>query len=213
MKSNLSALLSERLHELLNQVQEGSSFTVNSILAQADKESFGLILAILAVPAGLLSIYGCPFGVVILGLAFQWLRARPLANIPQWAGERHLRKGLILHGIRLGVKILEIFEFLSRQRARWMWSFWGRSATFLALFGMGFLASLPLPLTHTIPGIFIGLIGLSIAVRDGWFLAFFTFSACVAFGCYAYIGYLLVYYGMEGVQLFYNKVLMFLSLK
>ena len=94
-----------------------------------------------------------------------------------------------------------------------MWSFLGRFGTFLALFGMGSLASLPLPLTHTIPGIFIGLIGLSIAVRDGWLLAFFTFSAWVVLVGYGYIGYLFIYYGIEGVQLFYEKCLIFLSLK
>ena len=172
-----------------------------------------LSLAILAVPAGLLSIYGCPFGLVILGIAFQWLREHPVIHIPQWAAKKHLRKGLVLHGIRIGVKILEFFELLSRQRARWMWSFLGRFGTFLALFGMGSLASLPLPLTHTIPGIFIGLIGLSIAVRDGWLLAFFTFSAWVVLVGYGYIGYLFIYYGIEGVQLFYEKCLIFLSLK
>lgn len=207
MKSPPSLSLSERLQKFLGEVQEGSSFTVNSLLEQADKESFGLILALLAIPGGLLSIYGCPFGLLIMGMSLPWLRKTPVVYIPDWARSRRLRKGLILHGLHIGVKILRFLEIFSRPRAHCMWSFFGKLFTSIAILGLGFLNSLPLPLTHTIPAIFLGLIGLSIAVRDGLWLALFTLGAWITLACYGYVGWLFIHYGVVGVKHFVEKVL------
>jgi hypothetical protein len=189
--------LSSRLQQVLDAVQEGSCFTLNALLEQADKESFGLILALLAIISALPLPVGCnsPFGLLILWLGFTWLKPHPSIQLPHWAKKKHLKKGLLLKGLQFGLKIFMILEGWSRPRARFMWTPPGKAFTGIALAGLGFLIALPIPLTNTAPSGVVGLIGLSIALKDGLWLCAATVLAWIALSLYALLAYGLWCYG------------------
>ncbi len=65
---------------------------------------------------------------------------------------------------------------------------------------MACLMILPIPLTNTFPAMVIFMIGIGVCERDGLFAVGATVLGILAVAFYAFVIYLLITVGVEGVQ-------------
>ncbi|MCV6594810.1 MAG: exopolysaccharide biosynthesis protein [Silicimonas sp.] len=160
--------ISRRLSQLAEDA-EGSSVTLDWILAQLHERAFGLFLLILALPCCIPLLYGIP-QIVSLPLMFvsaQILLGRTSPWLPGRLGAREVTTSSLHNLASRARPWLEKVEALSRPRLGGL----TRPpidrivGVALVLFSASILV--PLPGTNTVPGFAVVLVAMGLLQRDG----------------------------------------------
>jgi len=188
--------LSTQLHDLLDGL-EGEDTTLGAIVDAIGDRGFGLLLALLALPAALpvpAPGYATPFGLLMIGLGFQMLRGHSHPVLPARARARSIKHSTLSKVVRGAGFPLKVAEFVVRPRL----AFLARHRAIVALVGaiIMFLACfmiLPIPLTNTAPSFAIFLLACGLLEKDGLVI----FGGLLAAPVAAAIGILALYFGWK----------------
>lgn len=162
--------LSRELEDLLHGL-EGRDTTLGAIVDGIGERGFGLLLAILALPAALpvpAPGYATPFGLLMIGLGAQMVVGRQRPQLPRRARERTIRYKTLARTIRSAKLPLGVAEKLVRPRLPGI----ARNRTIHSLLGvviilMASFMALPIPLTNTAPSFVIFLLACGMIEEDG----------------------------------------------
>lgn len=160
--------LSQEIVEIFD--QDAESITFGVLLSRISHKSFGVLLAILALPSALplpAPGYAMPFGLALLVVAYQMIRERPYPWFPQRVLKREIHTKRNKRLVRGMVWLVGLLEKVLKPRGQWLYE----TRWFLRLSGVAVLlcaASMctPIPLTNTLPSLGIFLIGMGIIERD-----------------------------------------------
>lgn len=162
--------LSTQLQDLLSSLG-GADTTLGAIVDSIGERGFGLLLALLALPAALpipAPGYATPFGILMIGLGIQMIRGHHQPSLPEKARKRVIRYktfSATVKGAGLPLKVAEILvrpRFSKLATNRGMMILIGAVIVVLAAF-----MSIPIPLTNTIPSFAIFLIACGLLEKDG----------------------------------------------
>lgn len=147
----------------------GPGLSLGDIRDRLDQSAFGALLIVLAMPVSIPFLYGVPqiVAVPMLALAAQMVMGRPEPWLPPKLAGRMMSKSSlesVAGGARKWFGWAEIFarprlQFLSSKPAERL----------IGLLLVAFCASIliPLPLTNTVPGIAVAIVGFGLLAKDG----------------------------------------------
>jgi hypothetical protein len=162
--------LSKELAQLLETLDRRDT-TLGEIVDRIGERGFGLLLALLALPAALpvpAPGYATPFGLLMIGLGAQMIIGRRQPTLPQRARRRVIRYRTLATTIAGASIPLRVAEFLIRPRLSRL----ARSRAIHSVLGviivlMAAFMCLPIPLTNTAPSFVIFLIACGMLEEDG----------------------------------------------
>lgn len=133
------------------------------------QSAFGAMLIVLAMPVSIPFLYGVPqvVSVPMMALAGQMVMGRKEPWLPQKMAARRLSKAALLQVAGGARKWFGWVERLARPRLRFLAS--KPAERVIGLLLLLFCASImvPLPLTNTVPGIAVAIVGFGLLARDG----------------------------------------------
>lgn len=195
--------LSQKLSDLVDSL-EGKDTTLGALVDVVGERGFGLLLAVLALPAALpvpAPGYATPFGLLMVGLGAQMLRGRTRPVLPEVARRRIIRYRTLQRTIRGAGLPLRAAEFLVRPRLSRLADHRGMVALVgLVIIVLAALMSVPIPLTNTLPSFAIFLFACGLLERDGLFLLAGLLVAPVAAGVAVLALYLAWKYGLQYLE-------------
>jgi hypothetical protein len=157
----------------------------------------GILLAIVAVPA-LIPVPGVPlgaaFGTVLAVMACRMVGAPSGPGLPRWLGQVRLSPRVLTLMSRRGPALLRPVEHRLRPRGGLLLAEPIMPLFALVMALMGILIALPIPFGNTLPGLAVILLGLGLALGDGWavlaalILAAFATGVSIALGWAAVVG-------------------------
>ena len=160
--------LSHVLEDICQTIEKTENVTIGLLIDAFHERGFGIIMLIFAAPAALpIPGFNAIMSLPLICLALQQTMGRHTIWMPESLLHRPLPRQKMTEIIRMAIPWLKKIEVLIKPRMKWVtWNgpshFMGFLTLLIALF-----AALPIPLTHTIPGISIAIIALGILMRDG----------------------------------------------
>lgn len=143
--------------------------SLREIMDRLDRSAFGALLIVLAMPVSIPFLYGIPqiVSVPMMALAGQMVLGRSEPWLPAKLAERRLSKAGLTQVAEGGKKWFGWVERLARPRLQFLAS--KPAERLIGLLLCVFCASimLPLPLTNTIPGIAVAIVGFGLLAKDG----------------------------------------------
>ena len=143
--------------------------TLREIMDQLDQSAFGALLIVFAIPVSIPFLYGVPqlVSVPMIALAAQMVMGRHEPWLPEKLGGRRMSKAGLTQISTGGRKWFGWLEKLARPRLQFLAS--KPAERIIGLLLCVFCASimLPLPLTNTVPGIAVAIVGFGLLARDG----------------------------------------------
>jgi len=169
---NTELKLSDNIENIFTH-PEGDTVSVREILDRVSHKSFGVFLAILALPSALpvpAPGYSVPFGIVLIILGCQMILNREQPWFPDKVLDRRIKANQNNKAVQFMVKFLKFFEFFIRPRLSFVYT----NGLFFRGLGLivltcGISMCIPVPLTNTGPALGIFLIGLGTLEEDGLF--------------------------------------------
>jgi len=143
--------------------------SLREIMHRLDQSAFGALLIVLAMPVSIPFLYGVPqiVSVPMIALAGQMVLGRHEPWLPAKLAERRLSKSGLTQIATGGRKWFGWIERLARPRLKFLAS--KPAERVIGLLLCVFCASilLPLPLTNTVPGIAVAIVGFGLLAKDG----------------------------------------------
>ncbi|MCS7009420.1 MAG: exopolysaccharide biosynthesis protein [Chthoniobacterales bacterium] len=195
--------LSQTLTRLLERSHGAEELTLGEVMERIGDRGFGILLVILSLPSALplpAAGYSTPFGLILCVLALQMLAGRTTPWIPKRARNAKLHGKFVDMMLAFFSRFFSKIEVLIRPRWGWVNTKGGRGLLGVLVFLMAFLMVLPIPLTNTFPAFVIFLIGIGLTEDDGLFALFGGIVAVISTFLYAFVIYLFIHFGVEGVE-------------
>jgi len=192
--------LSDNLRGLLE--LPGDTLAVRTVADRVGDKGFGLLLAILSLPSALpvpAPGYSTPFGILLGLLGVQMVALKPRPWLPERALKKEVSKDFAGKVFGAATKFLRLTERLIRPRMQWINLRGGRLFLGCIVIAMSCLMILPIPLTNTAPAMVVFLVGVSLSEDDGLAALAASVAGILAAAFYAYVIYLLVTVGTDGV--------------
>lgn len=166
--SEPSKTLIETLEALATAAPE-EGLSLGQIRDGLDQSAFGALLIILALPVSIPFLYGVPqiVSVPMMVLAGQMIMGRKDPWLPQKMANRMMSRSALVQIAGGARKWFGWVEALARPRLRFLA---GKPAErMIGLLLLIFSASImvPLPLTNTVPGIAVAIVGFGLLAKDG----------------------------------------------
>ncbi len=160
--------LLDTLTEMATEAPE-DGLSLREIMDRLDRSAFGALLIVLAMPVSIPFLYGVPqiVSVPMIALAGQMVIGRKEPWLPAKLAQRRLSKSGLTQIATGGRKWFGWVERLARPRLQFLAS--KPAERIIGLLLCVFCASilLPLPLTNTVPGIAVAIVGFGLLARDG----------------------------------------------
>lgn len=160
--------LLDTLTEMATEAPE-NGLSLRQIMDRLDRSAFGALLIVLAMPVSIPFLYGVPqiVSVPMIALAGQMVIGRKEPWLPAKLAERRLSKSGLTQIATGGRKWFGWVERLARPRLQFLAS--KPAERIIGVLLCVFCASilLPLPLTNTVPGIAVAIVGFGLLARDG----------------------------------------------
>lgn len=160
--------LLDTLTEMATEAPE-DGLSLREIMDRLDRSAFGALLIVLAMPVSIPFLYGVPqiVSVPMIALAGQMVIGRKEPWLPAKLAQRRLSKSGLSQIATGGRKWFGWVERLARPRLQFLAS--KPAERIIGLLLCVFCASilLPLPLTNTVPGIAVAIVGFGLLARDG----------------------------------------------
>ena len=195
--------LSHCLNRLLSSQDDGEGITLDNVFSQVGDKGFGVLLVVLAIPSALpvpAAGYSTPFGVLIAILSLQMIFGRRCPWLPIRAKKMKIKRGLFKKMVHAANLFFSRVEHLIKPRMLWIGSRLGLTLMGLLVLIMACLMILPIPLTNTAPAMVIFIVGVGLSEDDGLFAGAACVLGVLAVCLYAYIIYLLITVGVEGMD-------------
>jgi len=163
--------LSDNVEEIFAHPGADGMVSVRELLDRVSHKSYGVFLAILALPSALplpAPGYSVPFGLLLLTLGVQMIRNREHPWFPESVLDRRMKADGNPKLVAGMVRFLRFFEYFIRPRLSVVYT----NTVMFRLLGCVILACgismcIPVPLTNTGPALGIFLIGLGMLEEDG----------------------------------------------
>lgn len=195
--------LSQTLRKLLERSHGNEELRLGEVMERIGDRGFGILLVILSLPSALplpAAGYSTPFGLLLCFLALQMLAGRTTPWLPRKAKEARLHGKFVDLMLSFFSRFFSKVEFLIRPRWGWVNTRAGRIFLGILVLVMAFLMVLPIPMTNTFPAFVIFLIGVGLTEDDGLFALFGGIVAVFSTILYAFVVYLFIHFGVEGVM-------------
>lgn len=206
--------LSQTLTELLAREHEQQSLTLGEITHRIGSRGFGLLFLILSLPSALpvpAPGYSTPFGALLALLALQLLAGRSTPWLPKSSLKISLHGKFLDSMLKFASAFFAKVEIFVKPRMKWAASgVFQRLAALLVLL-MACLMILPIPFTNTFPAFVIFVIGIAMTEEDGLASLVALLLAIFATCLYTVVVFLLLHYGIEGVQQLVEQAKRFLG--
>ena len=176
--------------------------SIRIMVERVGDKGFGILLVVLSLPSALpvpAPGYSTPFGILLALLGIQMIAGRTTPWLPKKALDKEVSREFAGKMVRSANRFLHFTERVVRPRMRWINTLGGRIFLGVVVLCMALLMTLPIPLTNTGPAIVIFCIGVSISEDDGLAAIGSFLLGILAAAFYAYIIYLLLTVGMDGV--------------
>jgi hypothetical protein len=145
-------------------------FTLDWLMASLDKQSFGLIMLVLAIMAAAPGI--CLVGGLLLLIpAFQMIAGRPAPEFPRWIAARPLPTRHLGAVVQRAISVLRFLEKAIYPRFPTPPEATKRVVGVAVMMLSARLILTPIPLSNILPALLIGLIALAYAEEDGLVLS------------------------------------------
>lgn len=195
--------LSDELAELIESLDE-QDITLGDLVDRIGERGFGLLLAILSLPAALplpAPGYATPFGLMMIVLGVQMVLHRTTPSLPEIARRRKLGYKTLKTTLGAAGSLFRFTEFLVRPRLVRL----AKHRSFHALVGvvvilMACSMSLPIPLTNTFPSFVIFVLACGLLEEDGLVLLGGLLIAPLAGGVAVLAIYVAWHYGLEALE-------------
>jgi hypothetical protein len=183
--------------------ESDNAMKFGDFLERINHKSFGVFLAILALPSALpvpAPGYSTPFGLLLVFLGFQILVNRKYIWFPKFITEKPLP---LLAGSKLlsgMVSFLEFFERFLKPRVKILTKgiFYRIVGLLVVLCGSSMI--LPIPLTNTAPAFGIFLMGIGLLEEDGLVIILGMISCLLGILLSVTLIYFLIFFGWAGVN-------------
>lgn len=166
----MSDRLSVTIQGIFGEV-EGGVITLRQVLDRLDVRSFGILLAILALPSALpvpAPGYSVPFGIALIFLGVQMVLDRDYPWFPDRLLAREIRVKEDSKFLASMTKFVAFFERFIKPRLGFVYGTHGfRRLLGAVVLTCGVSMCIPVPLTNTAPALGIFLIGLGSLEEDG----------------------------------------------
>jgi hypothetical protein len=162
----------------LHDAAPADQFTLGWLMDRLQKQSFGLImllLAIVAIAPGI-SIVG---GLLMLIPAFQMIAGRAAPVFPRWVTDRPLPTKYLGAVVQRAISVLKYLEKVVRPRCPTPPDLTKRVVGAFVLLLSARLLLMPIPLSNILPAILIALISLGFLEEDGVLLWISLLAALV----------------------------------
>ena len=160
--------LSQEIVEIFAQDAESIPFEV--LLSRISQKSFGVLLAILALPSAMpmpAPGYAMPFGFALLVVAYQMIRERPYPWFPQRVLNKEIRTNKNKRLVRGMVWLVRLVEKVLKPRAKWLYeTHWFPRLNGVVVLLCAASMCTPVILTNSLPAVGIFLIGMGIIEQD-----------------------------------------------
>lgn len=165
----MSDRLSVTIQEIFGDVE--GVITLRQVLDRLDVRSFGILLAILALPSALpvpAPGYSVPFGIALIFLGVQMVLDRDYPWFPERLLNKEIRVKEDSKLVSSMTKFAAFFERLIKPRLAFVYGTHGfRRLLGAVVLTCGISMCIPVPLTNTGPALGIFLIGLGSLEEDG----------------------------------------------
>lgn len=160
--------LIETLEGLAQRAPE-EGLSLGDIRDGLDQGAFGALLIVLALPVSIPFLYGIPqiVSVPMMALAGQMVMGRAEPWLPEKLAQRRMSRSALIQisgGARKWFGWVEVF---ARPRLRFLASKPAERVIGLLLMIFCISIMIPVPLTNTVPGIAIAIVGFGLLARDG----------------------------------------------
>ena len=149
---------------------EAETITFEAILSRISQRSFGVLLAILALPSAMplpAPGYAMPFGFALLVVAYQMIREREYPWFPQRVLSKEIRTRRNKRLVRGMVWLVGLLERILKPRGEWLYeTHWFPRLSGVVVLLCAASMCTPVPLTNSLPAVGIFLIGMGIIERD-----------------------------------------------
>ncbi len=197
--------LSENIESIFAISEDGLPVTIQTIMNRVSVKSFGILLAILAIPSAMpvpAPGYSVPGGIALVILGAQLITRRAYPWLPQRILNKEVRVGQRPRLIRCMVLFLRFFEFFIRPRLAFVFS----NPVCYRLLGAvvllcGLSMCIPVPLTNTAPAFGVFLIGLGMLEEDGFLSGLGAAAGIVGLLLSLTVLTFIVMFGREGVDI------------
>lgn len=161
---------------------------------------FGIAFMLTSLPSALplpAPGYSTPFGLLILILAWQWMRGSPVPWLPSWARQTKIKSSFI-HG--MAQFLTRVFKWVELGvQPRWSWVFAGKYLMGTVIILMAILMIIPIPGTNTFPAFVIFVCGLALTEKDGVLTLLATIGGLISAAIYSVLLFALFYFGASGI--------------
>jgi hypothetical protein len=197
--------LSENVQSIFALSEDGTPVTIQTILNRVSMKSFGILLAILALPSALpipAPGYSIPGGLALVVLGVQIIQRREFPWLPERILRKEVQVGTKPRLINMMVSFLRVFEFFIRPRFAFVFT---NPFTCRLLGVMVFLCGvsmcIPVPLTNTAPAFGVFVIGLSMVEEDGLLSAAGVAASILGLSLSVTVLGFVAWFGMEGADM------------
>ncbi len=154
---------------ILEQLQHDAPsgyFTLDWLMSKLQKQSFGLLMLVLAIVAAAPGI--CLIGGLLLLIpAFQMIMGRPAPTFPHWIGARRIPTRHLGPIVQRAIAVLKTLEKTIHPRGRVPAEASKRVVGIAVVLLSARLILTPIPLSNILPAIVIALISLAYTEEDG----------------------------------------------
>lgn len=158
--------------EALSQSAPEEGLSLGALRDGLNQSAFGALLIVLAVPVSIPFLYGIPqiVSVPMMALAGQMVMGRQEPWLPRKMAARTISKSAMVQISAGARKWFGWVEALARPRLRFLAS--KPAERLIGVLLLVFCASImiPLPLTNTVPGIAIAIVGFGLLAKDGFLI-------------------------------------------
>jgi hypothetical protein len=162
----------------LHDAAPADQFTLGWLMDRLQKQSFGLImllLAIVAIAPGI-SIVG---GLLLLVPAFQMIAGRSAPVFPSWIADRPMPTKHLGPVVQRAISVLKYLEKVIRPRCPTPPELTKRVVGIFVVLLSARLLLMPVPLSNILPAVLIALISLGYLEEDGVLLAISLLAAII----------------------------------
>jgi hypothetical protein len=168
----MMARVSNILAGLFDKRQESDAdeLTIREIMEMLHELGFGVIILMFALPAivpGLPPPIHTLVAIPLIVLGWQMMLGFDSVKLPEMVAKRKIKRSSLQKAVQKSEKYLKVVERFTRPRMDFMNTPMGGRFVGLMVLLFAVTVAIPAPLTNTVPGIAIAMVGIAYLEKDG----------------------------------------------
>jgi hypothetical protein len=152
------------------QESDANELTIREIMEMLHELGFGVIILMFALPAivpGLPPPIHTLVAIPLIVLGWQMMLGFDSVKLPETVAKRKIKRSSLQKAVQKSEKYLRFVERFTRERMDFMATPWGEKFVGLMVLLFALTVAIPGPLTNTVPGIAIAIVGIAFLEKDG----------------------------------------------